>query len=104
MSIHECVPLIAALVLMGPGCGIPRNPEQTLQRVEHGHVIRAGLSENRPWVIRTAGEPAGAEVELVRQFAREIGATPQWIWGSEQGHMEALKHFELDLVVAGLDA
>jgi polar amino acid transport system substrate-binding protein len=53
-------------------------------------------------VIRTEGEPAGAEVELVRRLAAELGATPEWVWGGEQNHLEALERFELDLVVGGL--
>ena len=64
--------------------------------------MRVGLVGRPPWVVRTSGEPAGAEVELVRQFARELGATPEWFWGGEQQHMEALERFELDLVVGGL--
>jgi polar amino acid transport system substrate-binding protein len=88
--------------LCAAGCGdLPRDPEETSRRVQGGS-LRVGLVENRPWVIRTAGEPAGAEVELVREFARELGATPEWHWGGEQQHMEALEHYQLDLLVGGL--
>jgi polar amino acid transport system substrate-binding protein len=66
--------------------------------------MRVGLVENPPWVVRSGGEPAGAEVELIRQFAASLGATPEWFWGAEQNHMEALERFELDVVAAGLDA
>ena len=87
------------------GCSnLPRDPEHTTERVKHDRQIRVGLTEHPPWVIRTTGEPAGAEVELVRQFASRMGAAPVWIWGSEAQHMPALKRFELDLVIAGLDA
>ena len=81
--------------------GLPRDPEGTLGRVQGGR-LRVGLVEHRPWVVRTAGDPAGAEVELVRRFASELGATPEWHWGGEQRHMEALERFELDLVVGGI--
>jgi polar amino acid transport system substrate-binding protein len=64
--------------------------------------LRVGLVEDPPWVVRTAGEPEGAEVELARRFARELGATPEWDWGGEQQHMEALEQFQLDLVVGGI--
>lgn len=84
------------------GCaGLPRDPEGTLRRVEGGR-LRVGLVENPPWVVRTQGEPEGAEVELVRQFARELGAQPEWHWGGEQQHMEALEHYQLDLLIGGL--
>lgn len=98
---------VAAVVLLAMlmlACGAPRDPEKTLERVQKQHVMRVGLVESPPWVIRTGGEPAGVEPELARRFARTLGATPQWFWGADQPHMEALERFELDLVVADLDA
>jgi polar amino acid transport system substrate-binding protein len=80
---------------------IPRDPNDTLKRAQGG-TLRVGLVERPPWVIRTTGEPTGAEVELVRRFASELGATPEWYWGGEQQHMEALERFELEMVVGGL--
>ena len=95
------------LLILGLGLlacsSLPRDPENTLKRVT-GHELRVGLVEHPPWVIRTNAEPAGAEVELVRELAAEIGATPVWLWGGEQQHLEALKRFELDLVIGGLTA
>jgi polar amino acid transport system substrate-binding protein len=85
------------------GCSnLPRDPKQTLQRVQSAGRLRVGLVEHPPWVVRTGGEPAGAEVVLARQFAQELGATPEWHWGGEQQHMEALEHYQLDLVVGGM--
>lgn len=92
---------IAAVCLAA--CGdLPRDPKETLKRVESAHLIRVGLVENPPWVIRTNGEPAGAEVELVRQLCRQLGASAEWHWGSEQRHMEALEQYELDLLIGGI--
>ena len=96
-------PFLVSILLFAAACSsLPRDPERTTERVRQG-VVRAGLVENPPWVVRTAGEPAGVEVELVRRFAGSLGAKPQWFWGGEQQHMEALRRFELDLVVGGLD-
>ncbi len=81
--------------------GLPRDPEGTLKRVEGGR-LRVGLVERPPWVVRTAGEPEGVEVELVRRLAAELRAEPEWRWGGEQQHMEALERFELDIVVGGI--
>lgn len=94
--------IILLLSLLSFACqNLPRDPEGTLQRVQGGR-LRVGLVESPPWVVRTEGEPAGAEVELARRFASQLGATPEWYWGGEQQHMEALEHFELDLVIGGL--
>lgn len=91
------------LCIFCAGCGqLPRDPEKTLSRVRQGKRLRVGLVEHAPWVVRTEGEPSGAEVELVKEFAREIGATPEWHRGGEQEQMEALEHYQLDLLVGGL--
>src|SRR5919199_5046023 len=99
-----CGRLWAAFVLcaLTAACAnLPRDPKGTLRRVQGGR-LRVGLVEHPPWVVRTEGEPAGAEVALVRQFASELNASPEWYWGGEQQHMEALERFELDLVAGGL--
>lgn len=97
------LPLLVVF-LVNLGCGqLPRDPEKTTQRIQQGHQLRIGLVENPPWVIRTEGEPAGAEVAIIRQFAASLQAHPKWFWGSEQKHMEALENFELDVVLSGLD-
>ena len=91
-AVHCRYLVLAFAITLLTGCAdLPKDPEHTLERVNAEHRIRIGLSENPPWVIRTAGEPRGAEVQLMREFARELGAQPQWFWGNEQQHMEALK-------------
>jgi polar amino acid transport system substrate-binding protein len=102
MPTRVLLTFVLVACVCGAGCGsLPRDPKETSRRVEGGR-LRVGLVENPPWVIRTEGEPAGAEVELARQFAREVGATPEWHWGGEQQHMEALEHYQLDLLIGGL--
>lgn len=81
---------------------LPRDPQKTSERVQGGR-LRVGLVEHPPFVIRTVGEPAGAEVELIRRFAREMNSEPEWHWGGEQKHLEALERFELDLVIGGFN-
>src|SRR5215213_6559465 len=90
--------VLVMIVFGSAACAdLPRDPQNTLQRIRDSRQMRIGLVENPPWVIRTGGEPAGAEVELARRFAAELGATPEWFWGGEQKHLEALERFELDL-------
>jgi polar amino acid transport system substrate-binding protein len=95
--------LLFALSFCAASCGeLPRDPQETLRRAQGGR-LRVGLVEHPPWVVRGGGgAPAGAEVELVREFARELGAVPEWRWGGEQQHMEALEEYQLDLVVGGM--
>src|SRR5689334_5685077 len=101
-AVFSCIALFSLFL---DACGkLPRDPENTTERVEQQHAIRVGLTEDPPWVLRTSGEPAGVEVTLIRDFAHSLGATPEWFWGTEQTHMEALKHFELDIAISGLEA
>jgi ABC-type amino acid transport substrate-binding protein len=83
---------------------LPRDPEKTLQHVQQRHVIRVGLVESPPWIIRSTPEPSGIEVQLMREFAQSLSAAPQWFWDTDQRDMEALEHYQLDLVIANLDA
>jgi polar amino acid transport system substrate-binding protein len=84
------------------GCEIPQDPDGTLDRVTGG-TMRVGVTEADPWVTLERGEPTGGvEVELVRRFARDLDAEIEWIDGSEEELVNALKEGSLDLLVAGM--
>lgn len=95
--------LIGALWLASmSGCGFPHDPEQTLQRVQ-GHTLRVGVVQHPPWAYRDGqGKWHGAEVDLVERLAEQLPAQVHWITGSESELIEALRRFELDLVIGGL--
>lgn len=100
-------PLVWPIILCACVCllacnDLPRDPQNSLQKIRQRGRLRVGLVEHDPWVVRTEGEPRGAEVLMVRQLAQDLGVEPEWHWGSEQQHMEALRQYELDLVVGGL--
>jgi polar amino acid transport system substrate-binding protein len=84
-------------------CGVPRDPEGTLEQARAG-TLRVGAVDSPPHLARTAEGAGGPEAELVRAFARSIGAEVDWQWGALDDHLEVLKRFELDLVAAGLTA
>lgn len=84
-------------------CGVPRDPEGTLEQARAG-MLRVGAVDSPPHLVRTTQGASGPEGELVRAFARSIGAEVDWQWGSLDDHLETLKRFELDLVAAGLTA
>ena len=94
---------LAILALLLAGCGIPRDPEGTLERVRGG-TLRAGITASAPWTTLEGGRPGGVEVELVERFATELGARVEWVDGSEADLIAALEMRELDLVVGGLTA
>jgi polar amino acid transport system substrate-binding protein len=61
-----------------------------------------GVIENEPWVKLSERAPAGVEPELVRSFAEELDAEIEWVQGPESELMEAMRGFQLDLVIGGL--
>jgi polar amino acid transport system substrate-binding protein len=90
-------------MLLLAGCDVPRDPRKTLERVR-GHVLNAGVSENPPFLVRRGEEAEGLEAEVIRGFARELGATVHWVWGSQEQQLLALHGVQLDLVAGGLTA
>jgi polar amino acid transport system substrate-binding protein len=92
--------LLAAVAVTA--CQYPRDPDGTLNRVEGG-VMRVGVTEADPWVLLEGDRPVGgAEVELARRFARDLGARIEWVQGSEEELVDAVKEGQVDLIVGGL--
>jgi polar amino acid transport system substrate-binding protein len=83
------------------GCGIPRDPEGTLDRVTGG-ILRVGVTENPPWSSLEEVDPTGVEIDLVQGFAESLDADIEWFEGAEGELLTALEHRELDLVIGGL--
>jgi polar amino acid transport system substrate-binding protein len=105
MSSHLPVVLAVTVALLVPtlaGCQYPRDPEETLDRVTGG-TMYVGVIEEEPWVrIDPGEEPQGVEPTLIREFAEELDAEIEWVEGSEAELMEAMRGFQLDVIVGGL--
>jgi ABC-type amino acid transport substrate-binding protein len=70
--------------------------------VRRGGTLRAGVAEHAPWVTLRDREPAGIEPQLLREFARALGARVAWTPGPEAELIDALARGELDVVASGL--
>jgi polar amino acid transport system substrate-binding protein len=88
--------------LAGAGCGLPRDPEDTLERVRGG-TLRVGVVHNPPWAVVKDREVTGVEVELVKKLAAELHARVEWFPGTESQLLRGLEHFELAIVIGGVD-
>jgi ABC-type amino acid transport substrate-binding protein len=94
----------ACLVLAGCGVQLPTDPDGTLDRVRDGRLV-VGVSPEPPWTDMpdtTSGEPFGREPDLLRGFARSLGAEVTWVTGGEQSLVDRLERGSLDVVVGGL--
>ena len=60
----RCWAVASVIVMVLAGCGIPRDPEGTLERIRGG-TIRAGISENPPWTELSGGQAGGIEPRLL---------------------------------------
>lgn len=83
--------------LLTASCGMPRDPEDSLERILRTGVVRAGIAARPPWTE----EGGGPEADVVNAFAQSLGARVEWRRGSDAELFEALETFELDLAVGG---
>lgn len=97
---------VALCLLLGlslGGCAtLPRDSDESLERVRAEHVLRAGASPSRGLVAIEGPSVSGPEADLVASFAAAQGAQVQWRPGGEEELMVALEAGELDVVVGGL--
>jgi len=94
------VVLVLALVPVSVGCDFPRDPRGTLDAVRNG-TMRVGIVENEPWTRMEEGRHSGVEVELLEDFARELGAETSFVSGTTPELLEAAKQAEVDVIVGG---
>lgn len=89
------------LLVFAIACGLPRDPDGTLERVRGG-VMRVGVAESRPWIIVSPSGAEGVEATLVKAIADSLGASIEWIRKSESELLTDLEERKLDLVLGGL--
>src|SRR5690554_3151248 len=100
-TVRYIVPGLAVWVLVTvPGCRYPRDIEHSLERIQGG-VMRVGVSENPPWVIRSGSDATGVEPEMIKVLAEHLDAEIQWYWGTESELMLALAERQLDIAAGG---
>ncbi|MFP5416076.1 MAG: transporter substrate-binding domain-containing protein [Actinomycetes bacterium] len=93
--------MLLCLALLA-GCGIPRDPDGTLERVQQAGELRVGIVLAPPHTVLRGTTWSGPEVELVQGFADELGVRVAWVSGSEEQTVDRAEHGEVDLMVGGL--
>src|ERR671913_1831905 len=69
------VVVLVLVVVASAGCGFPRDPRGTLDSVQNG-TMRVGIVANDPWARMEDGRASGVEVDLLGDFAEELGPKP----------------------------
>jgi polar amino acid transport system substrate-binding protein len=94
-------PLLTSTLLLAVACGLPRDPEGTLDRLRGG-TLRVGFVVDTPWVTEAGHGAGGIEGAIAAELARGLGARIAWTHASETPLLIALHDGDLDLVIAGL--
>ena len=92
--------LAAALALTG--CGIPKDPDGTLDAAVERGILTVGASHSKPVLVVDGDEVSGPEAELIEAFAAAHAMTVEWVPGGEEKLVRMLEHGDVDLVVGGL--
>jgi polar amino acid transport system substrate-binding protein len=95
-----CLLLLALSALVSASCDFPRDPRGTLEGVQNA-TMRVGIVDNGPWTRMEDGRASGIEVELLKDFARELGADTSFVPGTTPELLEAAKEAEVDVLVGG---
>jgi ABC-type amino acid transport substrate-binding protein len=94
------VTVVLAVGLLG-GCGMPVDPDGTLESVRGG-VLTVGVTVARDRVsLGAGGEPTGVEPDLVRAFADTLDADVVFVDGSEAELADLLERDAIDVAVGG---
>lgn len=64
-------------------------------------TMRVGIVDNDPWTRMEDGRASGIEVELLKDFSRELGADTTFVPGTTPELLEAAKEAEVDVLVGG---
>jgi DNA-binding transcriptional LysR family regulator len=88
-------------VLFASACGIPRDPDGTLDRVTGG-TLRVGASPHDGLVIVDDGVVSGSLATLIEGFATDRDAEIDWTVDSEEGLVDRLERGSLDLAIGGM--
>jgi polar amino acid transport system substrate-binding protein len=82
----------------------PRDPEKTLETVLAEGQMTVAVADNPPWVtVDDHVAPQGAEIELVRDFADELGVAIEWRRHDSFAALEGLERGDVDLAIGGFD-
>lgn len=97
---------LATVLLLLSGCDRwPDDPRNSLAAAEQRGALRVGVVANPPWVEPNPPRaPGGMESELVSEFADRLGLEVEWHHAGVEQQVEALKNFQLDLLIGGFSA
>lgn len=108
LHVANVIPVISALawLCLLSGCGPwPADPRHSLAAAQERGALRVGVVANPPWVeLSNSDTPTGLESALISEFADQLGLEVDWHSTGVEQQIDALKNFELDLLIGGFSA
>lgn len=89
---------LAFLILIG--CNYPKDPGNTLEKIKNS-TIRVGIANYKGRCNYNNGNPKGPEVELIKGYAKSIGANIEWVKASQSEIVDFLKELQVDVGIGG---
>ena len=94
------VSVLALVALVSASCDFPLDPRGTLDKVRNGTML-VGIVDHDPWTRIEEGHASGIEVELLKDFAQELGAKASFVPGTTPDLLEAAHQGEVDVLIGG---
>lgn len=95
--------LLLLTFLLLTGCEeYPQDTIGTLKDAQYD-ILKVGVVEHSPFVIRENGEWKGIEPALVEAFAKDIGAEVEWVAASESELVDMMEHYDIHLLIGGFE-
>lgn len=97
---------VVSLLILTSACDpFPADPRDSLSAALERGALRVGVLANPPWVeLSDPGTPAGLEVDLITDYAEQLGIDVDWHTAGVEQQIEALTHYQLDVVIGGFSA
>jgi len=94
---------IPSVTLASTATDTAGSPEGSLALIRKNGVLKVGVAVNAPWVFRDSnGQWSGLEIDLLRQFAQDMGWKLDLVPATWQSAIENLRAHRFDILASGL--
>ena len=81
----------------------PHIHADALDKILSSGTLRVGVSLYEPWVIKAKnGELDGFEIDIAKQLAKDLGATPKFELIEWKNLLTSLNENKIDIIIAGM--
>lgn len=101
MRIVRLVVGVVLVLVALSGCGIPQDPDATLDRALQRGDLRVGVVASPPLAVVDGSSVTGPEADLIAGFAESRGLRVRWLPGGQEELVKDLEHGNVDVLIGG---